>query len=40
MRKLDEPVIPDEGMEIDFEYWKNEQARLLAEMPHSSLRGL
>ena len=33
-------MIPDEGMEIDFEYWKNEQSRLLAEMPHSSLRGL
>ena len=30
----------DEGMDIDLEYWQNEQSRLLAEMPQSSLRGL
>ena len=27
-------------METDLEYWKNEQSRLLAEMPYSALRGL
>ena len=39
-KEVEEPIIPDEGMEIDLEYWKNEQSRLLAEMPVSALHSL